>query len=139
LRAKRVASLEVNQAAGCVALVADDSPVVRDIIARALRSYGLQVLVAGDGEEALALFASHVRVDIVVTDIDMPRLDGLGLVRTLRGREGSKDVPVVGISMRGGELERRAAMAAGMSAYIDKSDFNQTLLWQTIRPFVAGT
>jgi hypothetical protein len=41
--------------------------------------------------------------------------------------------------MRGGELERRAAMAAGMSAYIDKSDFNQTLLWQTIRPFVAGT
>jgi chemotaxis protein histidine kinase CheA len=142
LRAKRVANeadLEVNQAAGCVALVADDSPVVRDIIARALRSYGLQVLVAGDGEEALALFASHARVDIVVTDIDMPRLDGLGLVRTLRGREGSKDVPVVAISMRGGELERRAAMAAGMSAYIDKSDFNQALLWQTIRPFVART
>jgi two-component system chemotaxis sensor kinase CheA len=98
----------------------------------------LHVLVAGDGEEALALFASHARVDIVVTDIDMPRLDGLGLVRALRGREGSKNVPVVAISMRGGDLERRAAMAAGMSAYIDKSDFNQALLWQTIRPFVAG-
>jgi hypothetical protein len=41
--------------------------------------------------------------------------------------------------MRGGEPERRAAMAAGMSAYIDKSDFNQALLWQTIRPFVART
>jgi CheY-like chemotaxis protein len=141
LRSKRVASaadLEVRQAAGRVALVADDSPVVRDIIAQALRSYGLHVLVAGDGEEALALFASHARVDIVVTDIDMPRLDGLGLVRALRGREGSKNVPVVAISMRGGDLERRAAMAAGMSAYIDKSDFNQALLWQTIRPFVAG-
>jgi chemotaxis protein histidine kinase CheA len=141
LRSKRVASaadLEVRQAAGRVALVADDSPVVRDIIAQALRSYGLHVLVAGDGEEALALFASHARVDIVVTDIDMPRLDGLGLVRALRGREGSKNVPVVAISMRGGDLERRAAMAAGMSAYIDKSDFNHALLWQTIRPFVAG-
>jgi len=45
----------------------------------------------------------------------------------------------VAISMRGGEPEKRAAMEAGMSAYIDKSDFNQALLWQTIRPFVAGT
>jgi CheY-like chemotaxis protein len=133
------ADLEVRQAAGRVALVADDSPVVRDIIAQALRSYGLHVLVAGDGEEALALFAAHARVDIVVTDIDMPRLDGLGLVRALRSREGSKDVPVVAISMRGSDLERRAAMEAGMSAYIDKSDFNQALLWQTIRPFVAGS
>ena len=133
------AGLEVRQAAGCVALVADDSPVVRDIIAQALRSYGLHVLVAGDGEEALAVFAAHTRVDIVVTDIDMPRLDGLGLVRMLRSREGSKDIPVVAISMRGSEPERRAAMEAGMSAYIDKSDFNQALLWQTIRPFVAGS
>ena len=121
------------------ALVADDSPVVRDIIAQALRSYGLHVLVAGDGEEALALFGAHARVDIVVTDIDMPRLDGLGLVRALRQRETSKNVPVVAISMRSTEPEKRAAMEAGMSAYIDKSDFNQALLWQTIRPFVART
>jgi two-component system, chemotaxis family, sensor kinase CheA len=127
---------ELPSAEGRIALVADDSPVVRDIIAQALRSYGLHVLVAGDGEEALALFGSHARVDIVVTDIDMPRLDGIGLVRTLRSREVSKDVPVVAISMRGSEPEKRAAMEAGMSAYIDKSDFNQALFWQTIRPFV---
>jgi chemotaxis protein histidine kinase CheA len=131
------AELDVRQAVGRVALVADDSPVVRDIIAQALRSYGLHVLVAGDGEEALAVFAAHSQVDIVVTDIDMPRLDGLGLVRALRSREGSKDIPVVAISMRGTEPEKRAAMEAGMSAYIDKSDFNQALLWQTIRPFMA--
>jgi chemotaxis protein histidine kinase CheA/CheY-like chemotaxis protein len=127
---------DAQTAEGLVALVADDSPVVRDIIAHALRSYGLHVLIASDGEEALALLAAHARVDIVVTDIDMPRLDGIGLVRTLRSREVSKDVPVVAISMRGGEPERRAAMEAGMSAYIDKNDFNQALLWQTIRPFV---
>lgn len=125
-----------QHANGQVALVADDSPVVRDIVAQALRSYGLHVLVAGDGEEALALFGAHDRVDIVVTDIDMPRLDGLGLVRRLRSRENSKDIPVVAISMRSSEPEKRAAMEAGMSAYIDKSDFNQALLWQTIRPFV---
>jgi CheY-like chemotaxis protein len=127
-----------HSAEGRIALVADDSPVVRDIIAQTLRSYGLHVLVAGDGEEALALFGSHSRVDIVVTDIDMPRLDGIGLVRRLRSREDSKDVPVVAISMRGSEPEKQAAMEAGMSAYIDKSDFNQALLWRTIRPFVLG-
>jgi CheY-like chemotaxis protein len=127
-----------SRAAGRVALVADDSPVVRDIIAQTLRSYGLHVLVAGDGEEALSVFGAHARIDIVVTDIDMPRLDGLALVRALRSRQASKDVPVVAISMRGSEPEKRAAMEAGMSAYIDKSDFNQALLWQTIRPFMVG-
>jgi CheY-like chemotaxis protein len=131
------AKTQVRQAAGRIALVVDDSPVVRDIIAQALRSYGLHVLLAGDGEEALAVFAAQAHVDIVVTDIDMPRLDGLGLVRALRGREGSQKIPVVAISMRGSKQEKRAAMEAGMSAYIDKSDFNQALLWQTICLLVA--
>jgi two-component system, chemotaxis family, sensor kinase CheA len=129
--------MQVRQAAGRIALVVDDSPVVRDIIAQALRSFGLHVLLAGDGEEALAVLAAHAHVDIVVTDIDMPRLDGLGLVRALRGLQGCQDLPVVAISMRGSKQEKRAAMEAGMSAYIDKSDFNQALLWQTICLFVA--
>jgi len=131
------ADTENRQAAGRIALVVDDSPVVRDIIAQGLRSYGLHVLLAGDGEEALSVFAAHARVDIVITDIDMPRLDGLGLVRALRVREGCQNLPVVAISMRGSAPEKRAAMEAGMSAYIDKSDFNQALLWQTICLFVA--
>jgi chemotaxis protein histidine kinase CheA len=128
-----------QRAVGRVALIADDSPVVRDIIAQALRAHGMHVLVAGDGEEALAVFGAHTRVDVVVTDIDMPRLDGLSLVRTLRSRAASRHVPVVAISMRGGDLERRAAMAAGVSAYIDKGDFSQALLWQTVRPLVLGS
>jgi chemotaxis protein histidine kinase CheA/CheY-like chemotaxis protein len=130
---------ERQQAAGRIALLADDSPIVRDIVAQALRSYGLHVLVAGDGAEALEIFGAQNHVDIVLTDIDMPRLDGLGLVRALRSRQDAKDLPVVAISMRGSEPERRAAMEAGMSAYIDKSDFNQALLWRTIRPFVGGS
>lgn len=121
-----------------VALVADDSPVVRDVIAQALRARGLHVVLAADGDEALAVLAAQARVDIVVTDIDMPRLDGLGLVRALRARPGCKDLPVVAISMRGGEGEREAALAAGVSAYIDKGEFDQALLWQTVGPLVGG-
>ncbi len=126
----------VAEGAGRVALVTDDSPVVRDIIAEALRSYGLQVLVASDGEEALAVLAEQPRVDVIVTDMDMPRLDGLGLVRAVRQIERIRQVPVVAVSMRGSEAERRAATDAGVQAFIDKSDFNQAVLWQTISPLV---
>jgi chemotaxis protein histidine kinase CheA len=129
--------MQTAQPAVRIALVVDDSPVVRDIVAQALRSYGLHVLLAGDGEAALALFSAQPRVDVVVTDIDMPRLDGLGLVRALRARDNCRKLPVVAISMRGSKEEKRAAMEAGMSAYINKSDFNQALLWQTICLLVA--
>jgi chemotaxis protein histidine kinase CheA len=125
-----------GEGVGRVALVTDDSPVVRDIIAEALRSYGLHVLVAGDGEEALAVLAGHPHIDIIVTDMDMPRLDGLGLVRAVREKDDTRHVPVVAISMRGSEAERRAAADAGVQAFIDKSDFNQALLWRTISPLV---
>jgi chemotaxis protein histidine kinase CheA/CheY-like chemotaxis protein len=132
-------STESRAAPGRIALVADDSPVVRDIIAQALRAHGLHVLVAGDGEEALAVFGAHARVDVVVTDLDMPRLDGLALVRALRSRPDTQHVPVVAISMRGGDMDREAALAAGVSAYIDKGDFDQALLWRTVGPLVAGS
>jgi two-component system chemotaxis sensor kinase CheA len=122
---------------GRTALVVDDSPVVRGIVADALRVCGLQVIVASDGEEALSLLDAAPSVDIVLTDMDMPRLDGLGLVRAIRMREQNRDIPVVAISTRGSESERRVAMEAGVQAYIDKSDFNQALLWQTVSPYVV--
>jgi chemotaxis protein histidine kinase CheA len=123
--------------AGRLALVVDDSPIVRDIIAEALRCYGLQVLVANDGEEAMAVLAAEPGVDIVLTDMDMPRLDGLGLLRAIRSRGKGNDIPVVAISMRGNESDRKLALEAGVQAYIDKSDFTQALLWRTVSPFVV--
>jgi CheY-like chemotaxis protein len=121
----------------CLALVVDDSPLVRDIVAEALRAHGLRVLVASDGEEALAVLAAEPGVDIVLTDMDMPRLDGLSLLRAIRSRAQGGDVPVVAISMRGNESEKKSALQAGAQAYIDKSDFNQALLWRTVSPLVV--
>jgi chemotaxis protein histidine kinase CheA len=121
----------------CLALVVDDSPLVRDIVAEALRAHGLRVLVASDGEEALAVLAAEPGVDVVLTDMDMPRLDGLGLLRAIRSRAQGGDVPVVAISMRGNETEKKSAFEAGAQAYIDKSDFNQALLWRTVSPLVV--
>lgn len=131
-----VADRDASNMDGRVAVVVDDSPIVREVIAQILRSHGLHVLEASDGEEALSLFNMQNQVDVVVTDMDMPRLDGIGLLRSLRACEGGKDLPIVALSMRGSAHEKQVAMEAGMSAYIDKSDFNQALLWQTIRPFI---
>jgi chemotaxis protein histidine kinase CheA len=122
---------------GRTALVVDDSPVVRGILADALRAYGLQVMVASDGEEALSLLEAAPSVDIVLTDMDMPRLDGLGLVRAIRTSEPHRKIPVVAISTRGSESDKRVAMEAGVQAYIDKTEFNQALLWQTVSPFMV--
>ncbi len=135
----RAATADPSALGGCgrLALVVDDSPIVRDIIAEALRCYGLQVLVANDGEEALAVLAAEPGVDIVLTDMDMPRLDGLGLLRAIRSRDQGNDIPVVAISMRGNESEKRLALEAGVQAYLDKSDFTQALLWRTVSPFVV--
>ena len=119
------------------ALVVDDSPIVRDIIAEALRGHGLQVLLANDGEEALGVLASEPSVDIVLTDMDMPRLDGLGLLRAIRGRAKGSDLPVVAISMHGNENDKQLALEAGVQAYIDKSDFTADLLWRTVGPLVV--
>jgi chemotaxis protein histidine kinase CheA len=136
VRTVPVADRDASNMDGRVAVVVDDSPIVREVIAQILRSHGLHVLEASDGEEALSLFNMQNQVDVVVTDMDMPRLDGIGLLRSLRACEGGKDLPIVALSMRGSAHEKQVAMEAGMSAYIDKSDFNQALLWQTIRPFI---
>jgi two-component system, chemotaxis family, sensor kinase CheA len=125
--------------AGVMALVVDDSPIICDIIAESLRGYGVQVLVAGDGEEALSVLASHPNVKIVLTDMDMPRLDGLGLVRAIRSRPERSDIPVVAISARFNESEKQAVLAAGVQVYIDKSDFNPAMLWRTVSPLVVQT
>jgi two-component system chemotaxis sensor kinase CheA len=83
------------------------------------------------------VLAAEPGVDIVLTDMDMPRLDGLSLLRAIRSRAQGGDVPVVAISMRGNESEKRSAFEAGAQAYIDKSDFNQALLWRTVSPLVV--
>ena len=127
----------MTSGAGRTALVVEDSSIIRDIIAEALRSQGLKVLVASDGEEALGVLAAEPGVDIVLTDMEMPRLDGLGLIRAIRSRQERSDIPVVAISARGNESERRSALEAGVQIYMDKSDFNGAMLWRTLGPLVV--
>ncbi len=102
------------------ALVVEDSPTMRQLIVLALRKLpGLEVVEANDGVDALkALSAS--RVDILITDINMPIMDGLKLVMRVRGDSTHGSIPIVIITTEGAEEDRVRALALGANAFITK-------------------
>jgi two-component system chemotaxis response regulator CheY len=102
------------------ALVVEDSPPMRKMIVFALsRIRELHVIEADDGVDALRRIAS-TKFDIIITDINMPILDGLKLVKRLRADEAYRDVPIIIITTEGAEEDRQRALALGATAYITK-------------------
>src|SRR3954466_11733831 len=102
------------------ALVVEDSPTMRQLIVFALRRIrGLEVLEADDGVDALRKMAAS-KLDIILTDINMPIMDGLKLVKRVRGDELLKNIPIVIITTEGAEEDRQRALALGANAHITK-------------------
>jgi len=104
------------------ALIVDDSSVMRKIVERSLRQAGvdpLVVLEAGSGVEGLELLKS-THVDLILSDINMPAMDGLEFIRQLRARELAAGVPVVMITTESSEEHVRQAILAGATGYIRK-------------------
>jgi two-component system chemotaxis response regulator CheY len=103
-------------------LIVDDSSVMRKIIERSVRQAGLEnasIIEADNGVEALDRVRSH-RVDLILTDINMPVMDGLTFLGQMREQELAPGVPVVIISIEGSEQHVRQAIAVGARAYIRK-------------------
>jgi len=102
------------------ALVVDDSPAMRRQLAHALqRALGITAVEAADGAEAWKRLA-EARFDIVLTDVNMPVMDGLKLIALLRRGGAHRHVPIVVITTEGAEADRGRAMALGASAYLVK-------------------
>lgn len=102
------------------ALVVEDSPPMRKMIVFALsRIKELSVVEADDGVDALRRLAG-TKFDIIITDINMPILDGLKLVKRLRADETYQDVPIIIITTEGAAEDRQRALALGANAYITK-------------------
>lgn len=102
------------------ALVVEDSPPMRKMIVFALsRIKELSVVEADDGVDALRRL-SGTKFDIIITDINMPILDGLKLVKRLRADETYQEVPIVIITTEGASEDRQRALALGANAYITK-------------------
>lgn len=107
---------------GITVLIVDDSSVMRKIVERALRQAGLdlvRVIEAGSGREGLTALERD-RVDLIVSDINMPSMDGLEFLRQIQGHSLACGVPVVMITTESGEDHVREALAAGAQGYIRK-------------------
>jgi len=102
------------------ALVVEDSPMMRQLLVFALsRLKQIRVTEADDGVDGLRKLAAG-KFDIILTDINMPIMDGLKLVKRVRTDATHKDVPIIVITTESSEEDRQRALALGANAYITK-------------------
>lgn len=119
-------------------LIVDDSATMRKIITMHLEASGLEidtVLQAGNGEAAMELLASN-RVDLVLSDMNMPGMGGLGLLDALR--TAGNAVPVVVISSEGADALMATARAAGADGYLEKP-FDPVRLANILGPLLEAS
>ena len=119
-------------------LVVDDQFTVRELQRSILEAAGYRVETARDGREALDDDDRGGGVDIVVTDVDMPEMTGIELLRAIREDPQRPSLPVVVVSGRGSEEDRRLGLDAGADAYIVKEEFDQRTLLDTVERLIPG-
>ena len=112
-------------------LVVDDAMTVRELQRSILERAGYQVLTASDGVEALARLAEGP-VDLVLTDVEMPRMDGFALTEAIRRQPQRENVPVLILTSRSSEADRQRGLLAGADGYIIKSAFDEASLLQAV-------
>jgi len=100
-------------------LVADDSPTIRKFLSFTLASRGFNIISAADGMEALEKLPT-AKVDLIITDINMPNVDGFEFIRSVRGNDEYKDVPIIILSSLGGEAEINQGITCGANSYLIK-------------------
>jgi len=118
------------------ALVVDDSITVRRVTQRLLERNGMRVLTAKDGVDAMALLQEHVP-DVILLDIEMPRMDGYEVAAHVRNDPRLLDVPIIMITSRVGEKHRARAIEIGVDDYLGKP-YQESQLLDAIEPLVLA-
>jgi len=116
------------------ALVVDDSITVRRVTQRLLERNGMRVMTAKDGLDAIAALQDHVP-DVILLDIEMPRMDGYEVASHVRNDPRLKDVPIVMITSRVGEKHRARAIELGVNDYLGKP-YQEAQLLQALEPLL---
>jgi chemosensory pili system protein ChpA (sensor histidine kinase/response regulator) len=125
----------VSAAQAPLVLVVDDSITVRRVTQRLLKREGFRVALANDGLHALEVLAQE-KPDVVLSDIEMPRMDGFDLVRNIRNDADLRDLPVIMITSRIAEKHREHAMELGVDHYLGKP-YSEDELLALIRSYCA--
>jgi two-component system chemotaxis sensor kinase CheA len=119
-------------------LVVDDQFTVRELQRSILSASGYRVEVACDGREALNALDTKDPFELVVTDLQMPEMDGLELLAAIRADPDRASLPVVIVTSRGSDEDRKRGAQAGADAYIVKDEFDQQALLETVRRLVGA-
>lgn len=112
---------------GKVVLTVDDSASIRQMVAFTLKGAGYEVMEAVDGEDGLDK-ARGRNADLVLTDQNMPRMDGLTLIKTLRGMSQYRSTPILMLTTESSEAMKSAGRAAGATGWLVKPFDPQKLL-----------
>ena len=102
-------------------LVVEDSPTMRQLISFSLKRFkNARILEAVDGVDALKKLSGPDKIDLILTDINMPVMDGLKLVSLVRQNAQLKNIPIIIITTEGSQEDRQRALTLGANAYITK-------------------
>jgi chemosensory pili system protein ChpA (sensor histidine kinase/response regulator) len=115
---------------GITVMVVDDSITVRKVTSRLLERHNMQVLTAKDGVDAITVL-QDAKPDVMLLDIEMPRMDGYELARHIRHTRELADIPIIMITSRTGEKHRQRAMELGVNRYLGKP-YQETELLENI-------
>ncbi|MCP1621978.1 Hpt domain-containing protein [Pseudomonas nitroreducens] len=130
------AAAEIEHQRPTLVMVVDDSVTVRKVTSRLLERNGMNVLTAKDGVDAIAQLQEH-KPDIMLLDIEMPRMDGFEVATLVRHDEQLKDLPIIMITSRTGEKHRDRALAIGVNQYLGKP-YQESELLENIHKLVQA-
>jgi two-component system, chemotaxis family, sensor kinase CheA len=118
-------------------MIVEDSFTVRELQRSILETAGYQVVTAHDGNEALRALSRDAEIALVLTDLEMPELDGLGLTRAIRADPARASLPVVIVTAQGSQEDQRKGIEAGADAYMVKRNFDQQALLATVERLIG--
>lgn len=116
---------------GKTALIVDDSPTMRQMVAFTLTNAGFTVVEAQDGKDAVNKVAGGGKMDLVVTDLNMPEMDGIMLIKELRKLSAFRFTPILMLTTESAAEKKQAGKEAGATGWIVKP-FNPEVLLKTI-------
>ncbi|AAS96546.1 response regulator [Nitratidesulfovibrio vulgaris] len=101
-------------------LIVDDSKTVRNLVAFIMKKEGFKVTTAEDGLDGLEKLYSSEGVDLIISDVNMPRMDGFTFIKTVREQDTYRNLPIVVLSTEGQEKDIQMGMSLGANLYMVK-------------------
>lgn len=101
-------------------LIVDDSKTVRNLVAFIMKKEGFKVTTAEDGLDGLEKLYAAEQVDLIVSDVNMPRMDGLSFIKTVREHETYRDIPIVVLPTEGQDKDIQIGLTIGANLYMVK-------------------